>query len=136
MSSELTDRDYRKLLEFRDGLRRFSKWSSDRAREAGLTARQHQLLLVVRGHDEPAGPTISDVAGHLLLRHHSTVELIDRCVQAGLVHRVSDEEDARVVRIRITSDGGARLRALTELHLAELTRLAPRMAPIWEDLVS
>src|SRR5690606_13173298 len=60
---QLTDDDYRRLLEFRDGLRRFLHWSEQQAKAVGLTAMQHQLLLSIRGHDDPLGPTIRDVAG-------------------------------------------------------------------------
>ena len=80
---ELTDADYDKLLQLRDGLRRFLRWSAQQAEEAGVTPAQHQLLLVVRAH--PSSPTIGDVADHLMLRHHSAVELVDRAVAAGLV---------------------------------------------------
>lgn len=130
----LDDAGYHRLLELRTGLRRFLRWSADRAREAGLTPAQHQLLLAVRGHPGPDGPTVSDVAGHLLLRHHSAVELIDRCAAAGLVARGPDAVDSRVVRIRLTDEGAERLRGLAALHLAELGRLAPRLRPIWAGL--
>ena len=132
--AELSDADYRRLLEFRDGLRRFLHWSEEQAKAVGLTASQHQLLLAIRGHDDPRGPTIGDVAGHLLLRHHSAVELVDRAQAAGLVTREPDPDDHRVVRLRLTRDGAARLAALSALHVEELRRLAPRLQPIWADL--
>ena len=75
----IDDADYRRLLEFRTGLRRFLHWSEEQARAAGVTPAQHQLLLAIRGHDG-AGPTIGDVADYLLLRHHSAVGLVDRAV--------------------------------------------------------
>ncbi|MFN8233449.1 MAG: helix-turn-helix domain-containing protein [Actinomycetota bacterium] len=108
--SRPTQADYRRLLELRDGLRRFLRWSAGRAEEAGLTTAQHQLLLVVRAHDDPAGPTIGDVADHLLLRHHSAVELVDRAATAGLVRRAPDADDQRAVRIcsRRSATGGWR----------------------------
>ena len=133
-ADRLPDADYRRLLEFRDGLRRFLKWSADRAREAGITPSQHQLLLAVRGHAHADGPTVADVAGHLLLRHHSAGELIDRCVRGGLVVRLQDPVDSRAVRIRLTPEGERRLDALSGLHLAELRHLGPRRAPIWAGL--
>jgi DNA-binding MarR family transcriptional regulator len=74
----LNQAQYERLLRFRTGLRRFLRWSAEQAALAGLTPAQHQLLLAVRGHPEPQGPTIRDVAGYLLLRHHSAVELVDR----------------------------------------------------------
>ena len=130
----LTDIDYRRLLELRDGLRRFLKWSAAQARQAGLTSAQHQLLLVVRGHDGGPSPTVGEVARHLLIRHHSAVELVDRCENAGLVERVADLVDQRAVRVELTAKGRRHLAMLSELHLAELGRLAPRLAPIWSGL--
>jgi len=108
----------------RTALRRFEHWSAERAAEHGLTASQHQLLLAVRGHDGPDGPTISQVADYLLIRHHSAVELIDRSARAGLVERVPDADDRRAIRLRLTADGTRILSALTGAHLEELTRLA------------
>jgi len=136
--SSLTDTDYRRLLEFRDGLRRFLRWSENEAAEAGLTPAQHQLLLAIRGHDGGAGgghePTIGDVAAHLQLRHHSAVGLVDRAAEAGFVERVSDEDDQRVVRLRLTATGKRRLERLAELHLEELRRLSPKLRALWANL--
>ncbi len=132
----LDTRDYHRLLSFRDGLRRFQHWSEAQAAAVGLTAAQHQLLLAIRGHagSGPAQPAVGDVAAHLMLRHHSTVELIDRAVGAGLVVRHVDPDDHRVVRLDLTPGGARRLEALTTLHLDELSRLAPGLAPLWEGL--
>ncbi len=47
---QLTREDYESLLEFRASLRRFLHWSQAKAREAGLTPAQHQLLLAIKGH--------------------------------------------------------------------------------------
>ena len=131
-ASALTDADFGKLLAFRDGLRRFLHWSEDTARAAGLTASQHQLLLAIRGHGSP--PSIRELAEHLLLRHHSVVELVDRAEQAGLVARHADEHDQRIVRLRLTSAGARKLDSLSEAHLEELSRLRTRFASLWDDL--
>jgi DNA-binding MarR family transcriptional regulator len=130
----LTDEDFRRLRDFRSGLRRFQRWSEERAADEGLTPAQHQLLLTVKGHDEPAGPTIGDVAYHLLVRHHSAVELIDRAEAVGLVRRKDDDTDHRVVRIELTRAGEQKLRALSALHLEELGRLGPRFRSLWSGL--
>ncbi|HZR49102.1 MAG TPA: MarR family winged helix-turn-helix transcriptional regulator [Streptosporangiaceae bacterium] len=117
--------DYENLLEFRTSLRKFLHWSETKARGAGLTPAQHQLLLAVKGHPGSDPPTVGELADHLLLRHHSTVELIDRAVAAGLVQRARDDGDGRVIRIRLTAEGEERLRQLSTAHLDELRRLAP-----------
>ena len=120
-STRPTNDDFRELLRFRDALRRFERWSQGQARAAGLTPAQHQLLLAVRGHD--GDPTIGDIAEHLMLRHHSAVELVDRAAGAGLLQRRTDLADRRVVHLELTADGEARLAALSAVHLAELRRL-------------
>jgi DNA-binding MarR family transcriptional regulator len=115
--------DYEKLLGFRTDLRRFLRWSEEQARAAGLTPAQHQLLLVVKGHADPAGPTIGEAAEYLALRHHSTVELTNRTEKAGYVVRNRDPGDHRVIRLQLTARGEALIRRLSKAHLDELRRL-------------
>jgi DNA-binding MarR family transcriptional regulator len=132
--ADLSNAQYMRLLTFRTGLRRFLHWSEQEAKAAGLTAAQHQLLLAIRGHDDARGPTVGDVADSLLLRHHSAVGLVDRAEKSGLVTRHVDTTDQRVVRLHLTSLGARRLRQLSEIHLEELARLAPRFRGLWADL--
>jgi DNA-binding MarR family transcriptional regulator len=121
--ARLTDAEYARLLEFRTELRRFLRWSEQRAREVGLTPAQHQLLLAVRGQGGARGPTVGDVADALLLRHHSAVELVDRAERAGLVVRTPDADDHRQVRLELTKHGARCLTRLSRQHLDELSRL-------------
>jgi uncharacterized protein YeaO (DUF488 family)/DNA-binding MarR family transcriptional regulator len=130
----LPDATYARLLALRTGLRHFEAWSAQQARAAGLTPAQHQLLLAIRGHAEPQGPTIGEVADYLLLRHHSAVGLVDRAEAAGLVFRTRREHDHRVVTLHLTDDGAARLEALSALHLEELERLALDVPRAWAGL--
>ena len=135
MSAEsVSEPDYQRLLELRTGLRRFLKWSADQARASGLTPAQHQLLLAVKGHRGALRPTVTEVAEHLQLRHHSTVELIDRAEAVGLVRRMTDSTDARLVRLLLTDKGEGKLRELSSQHLRELERLAPQMSRLWAGL--
>ncbi|MEV7011038.1 MarR family transcriptional regulator [Streptosporangium sp. NPDC051022] len=130
----LTDRDYAKLLAFRVGVRRFLRWSEERAAEVGLTATQHQLLLAIRGHSDPRGPTIRELAEYLCTRHHSTVQLIDRVEHLGLVTRKRGEgHDRRLVRLALTGAGEKKLTLLSATHLEELQRLAPLIKMLVEQ---
>ncbi|HEU0240368.1 MAG TPA: DUF488 family protein [Micromonosporaceae bacterium] len=131
----LSDVVYARLLALRTGLRQFERWSEQQAQAAGLTPAQHQLMLAIRGHTDRRGPTIRDVADYLLLRHHSVVGLVDRADAAGLVCRVRDEDDHRVVRLRLTTAGAERLERLSALHLEELERLAARLPSPRESAV-
>jgi DNA-binding MarR family transcriptional regulator len=131
---KLGDAEYEQLLEFRDGLRLFLRWSEGQAASVGLTPAQHQLLLAVRGHPGKVGPTMTEVAEHLLLRRHSVVGLVNRAVDAGLLERSSDPGDQRLVRLALTPLGARRLEQLSAQHIEELSRLGPRLRPLWEGL--
>jgi DNA-binding MarR family transcriptional regulator len=111
--TQMKQADYAKLLGFRTELRRFLHWSEQQAIAAGLTPSQHQLLLAVKGHDGPDGPTIGDVADYLMLRHHSAVGLTDRSENA---------EDHRVIRLELTPAGENLIWRLSQAHLEELRR--------------
>ena len=122
--ARVTRRDHERLLAFRVALRQFQRWSEDQAQAAGLTHVQHQLLVAIKGHPGNQPPTVGDLAGYLLLRPHSTGELVDRAEAAGLVERVPDAEDGRVVRVRLTKDGERIVQRLTRAHLEHLHELA------------
>ena len=111
------------------------RWSEQQAEAAGLTPAQHQLLLAIRGHADPRGPTVGEVADYLLLRHHSAVGLVDRADERRSRDRVRDPEDHRVVRLQLTPKGHKRLETLSALHLEELERLALKLPSAWRGLM-
>jgi DNA-binding MarR family transcriptional regulator len=123
----LTDADYERLAELRYSLRGFLHWSAQRAREAGITPTQHQLLLTIRSSRTPRGATIREVAEVLLIRHHSAVGLVDRAQEAGLITRERDPEQQSVVHLKLTEWGAVTVSSLSAVHLRELTQLAPTM---------
>ncbi|WP_222432262.1 MarR family winged helix-turn-helix transcriptional regulator [Leekyejoonella antrihumi] len=122
--TRITDADYARLLAVRTRLRKFEHWSAGQAAAMGLTGSQHQLLLAIRGHRGPEGPTIGEVADYLLVRHNTAVELVNRTQELGLIERVRDDVDHRVVRLTLTDEGRKRLNALSAEHIEELARLA------------
>lgn len=130
----LDQSDFEHLLALRTGLRRFMRWSEHQSKAAGVTPAHHQLMLAIRGHSDPIGPTVGDVADYLVLRHHSAVGLIDRAVAAGLVERVADPVKRAVVRLALTPAGEAKLDALAETHREEISHLAPTMGVLWQAL--
>ena len=121
----LHDRDYRSLGDFRAELRQFLAFSEAQARRAGLTPQQHQLLLAVRA--SASAPLVGALAERLVLRHHSTVELVDRLERRGLVRRVRAEADRRRAQVHLTARGGRVLARLTLAHRDELRRRAPSL---------
>lgn len=130
----VSDEDYARLLTVRTRLREFEHWSAGQAAGHGLTPSQHQLILAVRGHSGDGGPTIGDIASYLMIRHNTAVELVNRAQELGLLHRNRDAADHRVVRLTLTTDAQRRLRALSENHIDELSRLTPLLESLIRDL--
>jgi DNA-binding MarR family transcriptional regulator len=131
---KLSDADYQQLADLRYGLRRFLHWSSEQARQAGITPTQHQLLLAIRSSRDPRGATVGEVAEVLIIRHHSAVELVDRAQEAGLVARERDPDTQSIVHLSLTEMGALALSALSEVHLRELAQLAPTMQALFGAL--
>jgi DNA-binding MarR family transcriptional regulator len=125
MAPRLNQEDYRRLAEFRYQLRGFLEFSEAAATRAGLTPRQHQALLAIKGAPKGTAPSVGYLAERLRIRHHSAVELVDRLVEAGLIIREPDPQDRRRVRLTMTATAEARLATLSASHLAELSRLRP-----------
>jgi DNA-binding MarR family transcriptional regulator len=133
-AARLTQRDYEALSEFRYLLRRFLGFSEQAANAAGLTSRQHQALLAIKGFPDANGLTIQGLAERLCVRHHSAVELVDRLAESALVMRCPDPRDRRRVLLRLSSLAERRLARLSATHLEELQRLRPALRQIL-DLV-
>jgi len=130
-AARTTDRDgavdYAALARFRYELRRFRAFSEAAANESGLTARQHQALLAIRGFSEREPVSVGDLAGYLLIRHHTAVELVDRMVKLKIVSRSVDPADGRRVLVQLTREGERRLQQLSRIHLDELRSMRPTL---------
>lgn len=132
----LAQEDYQTLAEFRYLLRQFGAFSEDAAREAGLTAQQHQALLAIKGFPERDEMTIGALAERLNLKHHSVVGLVDRLMRRGLIRRRHDEADRRRVLVGLTKEADDLLLGLTLAHRDELRRLAPLLQGLLRQLNS
>lgn len=117
--------DYQALAEFRYHIRRFLRFSEEVAYAADLEPQQHQLLLAIKGLPEERKATVGELAERLQLKHHSTVELIDRLVKRGLVERHRDEEDQRRVIVSLMPQGEEVLLQLSRHMLTELRSTGP-----------
>lgn len=135
MKKEFSPLDYQALAEFRYELRKFIHFSEQTARTAGIEPQQQQLLLVVKGIPEGKLPSISYIAERLQLQHHSTVELVDRLEERGLVERHRDEQDQRRVLIQITPQGEEVLQELSLHNLEELQSAAPSLVRTLNALI-
>jgi DNA-binding MarR family transcriptional regulator len=117
--------DFRALAEFRYELRRYFSLSDQAAQSAGLHPGQYRFLLILKGLPDGMEPTISNLAERLGLRHHSTVELIDRLEKRGLICRERNERHRSFVFVRITPKGESILGKLVASRKAELQKAGP-----------
>ncbi|HWB99534.1 MAG TPA: MarR family transcriptional regulator [Bryobacteraceae bacterium] len=139
MSTEATVSlsQYRSLAEFRYRIRKFLAFSEQAARAAGLEPQQHQLLLAVKGFPgENPGPTIGYLAERLQIRHHSTVELVDRMVQHDFVRRRPGKQDRRQVIVELTASGEKVLAALSAQHVAEIRQMGPGLVAALQNVLT
>ncbi len=132
---DLSVASYRNLAEFRHQIRKFLRYSEDAARAYGIEPQQHQLLLAIKGLPTGKLPTVGELADRLQLRHHSTVELINRLADRGAVVRESDPDDRRGVLIRLTMKGERILHDLSLEHQTELRRTGPELMRALENLL-
>jgi len=71
----------------------------------------------------------------LQLRHHSTVELIDRLEQHRMVYRRVGEEDRRRVIVGLTKAAENLLKSLSNQHIAELRQMAPDLIAALQNVL-
>lgn len=124
---KLTKADYEALAAFRRAFRAFVSFSEQAARAAGLTPRQHQALLAIKGALGRPTLTVGEIAAALLVRPHSAVELVDRLAELGLVEREGHPEDRRRVAVGLTPRAERMLRDLSAAHFRELGAIRPML---------
>ncbi|MGI4827311.1 MAG: MarR family winged helix-turn-helix transcriptional regulator [Janthinobacterium lividum] len=109
-----------RIAEFRYQLRRFLSFSETAAERAGIAPQHYQLMQVIGALPSGESASITYLSERMILRHNSTVELVDRAERAGLVRRTSDERDLRRSLVVLTSHGELVMEALVVAHLTQL----------------
>jgi DNA-binding MarR family transcriptional regulator len=132
MSVRVTQAEYEALADFRFALREFQRFSETAAATVGLTPRQHQALLAIRGTRAGRPLSVGGLAESLKVRPHSAVGLVDRLAGMGLVARRHGRVDRRQVFVSLTAAGRRMLARLSAAHRAELRRLRPRLRAVLE----
>jgi DNA-binding MarR family transcriptional regulator len=123
----LDEKDYRDLAEFRYQMRRFLRISEDESRKAGIEPQQYLVLIATKGMPQGMAATLTNLAERLQLKHNSVVELVDRCVERGLVLRATEQDDRRTVVVQLTPEGEATLEKLAIMFHKQLRQLAPEL---------
>jgi len=127
--------NYQAMAELRYQIRRFLRFSETAARQAGIEPQQYQLLMAVKGLPPSATPNISLLAERMQLQHHSTVELVDRLVERGLLFRLRATDDRRQVLVKLTHDGEEFLEKLALHHLQEWQSAGPTFVHLLQTVI-
>jgi DNA-binding MarR family transcriptional regulator len=122
---KLTLSDYQALAEFRYQIRRFLHFSEQVVKNAGLKRGQYQLMLAIKGMPAGVRPRIRELANRMQIRHHSTVELVNRLEAGGFVQRTRADDDRREVLLALTPKGEKVLGELAIHHHDELRSAGP-----------
>jgi len=130
----LSKADYEAMADFRYQLRQFLSFSEKAAHEAGITPRQHQALLAIKGFPGRDYVTVGELAEQLQIAHHSAVELTDRLVGQRMVTRKAATEDRRAVLLRVTRRGETLLAKLSLAHRTEIQRMVPALQMLLERI--
>jgi DNA-binding MarR family transcriptional regulator len=130
----LSKREYESLSAFRYALRRFQRFSDEAAEAVGLTPRQHQALLAIKGFPGREHVTNGELAERLQVKHHSVVGLVNRLEAQGLIVREQGDSDRREVYVTLTERGAELLERLTAIHQQELRHIAPQLETILERI--
>ncbi len=120
MPARITEGEYHALSQLRYLIRRFLQEGDATARQAGLEPQQYLLLLAIRGLGPGQEASIRTLADRLALRHHSTVELIDRMGAHGFVKRTRGREDRRQVLVSLQPRGEKLLEKVVTQRIVEL----------------
>src|SRR5580700_303282 len=110
MERSLPSTDYESIAELRYQIRRYLRFSEEVSRAGGLEPRQYQLMLALKGLPQGTRPRIGELAERLQIRHHSTVELVNRLMVGGYIRRYQEGSDRREVLVALTSKGEQQLR--------------------------
>jgi DNA-binding MarR family transcriptional regulator len=102
----------RETRRYRKALRQFERLIGAQLKSCccGVTLAQCLVLLDI---DESGQLTMGQLASHLRLDHSTLSRTVDGLVQKKLLARQQDDNDRRMVWIRLTADGVSRCR---EIH--------------------
>lgn len=117
------------LVALRRITRAIDLHSKQLEKSAGLTVPQ---LLVLQALEEAGHLSVSDIARQVNLSQGTVTSVLERMAAKELVDRVRDPKDRRRVRISLSKQGRARLRASPDLLQESFMRRFDRLEP-WEQ---
>uniref|UniRef100_UPI0031013D46 MarR family winged helix-turn-helix transcriptional regulator n=1 Tax=Neorhizobium sp. EC2-8 TaxID=3129230 RepID=UPI0031013D46 len=126
--------DYETLADLRHALRKFMDFSASAAQAEGLPPQQHQALLAIKGNRNSEPMTVGMLAERLIIAPHTATELIGRLMDGNLAERRADPQDRRRQTVHLTDKAEELLVRLSEVHLAEIREMAPKLVTLLSQL--
>ena len=132
----LTADDYEALANFRYLLRKFLRFSKDFLKANGnLSPEQYEALLAIRTFTSIGGLTISQLSERLQVKHHSTVNIVDRLAERKLITREAVKADRRRRQVQLTAEGEKLIDELAVAHRKEIRGRSAEMIKVLERLM-
>lgn len=100
---------------------------TQRFRRHGLSIATFNVLAILDGSDEPLCP--AQIGERLLVTRGTVTGLLDSLEKSGLVRRLPDPQDRRMLRIEITKKARDLLRRILPGHFAGEAELMAALTP-------
>ena len=122
----LSETEYEALANLRYRIRKFRQFSGKAAEKLGLTRKQHQALLAIKGLGAGGRMSLSALGDKLFLSPTEAAELAASLQEAGHV-TIEAKQKRRPVVVMLTVQAEELLRRLTSAHLYEIREMAPEL---------
>lgn len=116
MNKNLTEQLFNTIIQLR---RLILQKAYESAEEKMATMLQFSALNFLQDH---SNLPIGDLAGSLQLSKSSTTQLIGRLSKNGLIQRISDKSDKRIIRLHLTGKGEKELVVLRTRIMNKMNR--------------
>lgn len=132
----LEDQLFVAILKIADSL---SQDAEKLIKSAGLTSANYNVLRILRGA-EPDGLLCRGIAERMISRDPDMTRLLDRMEKHGWITRQRQQDDRRVIKTRITSEGLKLLKKLDQpvhdLHKEQFRHMSAARLKLLAELLS
>jgi len=132
----LEDQLFVAILKIADSL---SQEAEQLIKSAGLTSAQYNVLRILRG-SEPDGLLCRGIAERMISRDPDMTRLLDRMEKHGWITRQRQQDDRRVIKTRITTEGLKLLKKLDqpvhELHKGQFRHMTGARLKLLAELLA
>ena len=132
----LEDQLFVAILKIADSL---SQEAEQLIKSAGLTSAQYNVLRILRGA-EPDGLLCRGIAERMISRDPDMTRLLDRMEKHGWITRQRQQDDRRVIKTRITTEGLKLLKKLDQpvhkLHKGQFRHMTGARLKLLAELLA